>query len=174
VKYTKLFPAIVAIAAAGLGCTLREPAIELRASDFDLNPLVGQWNGEYSSEETGRRGEISFTLQAGETEASGGVVMSARPGIENIVAPDRPVAMGVIAPPARQLLTIHFVRKEGSAVVGLLDPYVDPDCACRVSTSFEGNFVNSRTIEGSYTTMSSELSHSTSRGNWKVTRIKRP
>jgi hypothetical protein len=164
----------MAIAALALGCALRQPAIQVSANDFDLNPLVGKWAGEYSSDETGRNGDISFTLNAGEREASGAVVMSPRANVaNNVVAPDRHMVVGVVAGAPSQVLTIHFVRKEGSAVIGLLDPYTDPDCACRVTTSFQGNFVNSRAIEGTYTTFGSELSHTPSRGAWKVTLQKR-
>ena len=45
------------------------------ASDFDLNPLLGEWHGEYNGSETGRSGTIAFTLRAGEANASGNVVM---------------------------------------------------------------------------------------------------
>lgn len=166
-------PGYVAIAALALGCALRESTIKLSASDLDLNPLVGEWVGEYSSEETGRNGEISFTLNAGEVEASGSVLMSPRANVPNVVTPDRSMTIGIVTAAPKQLLTIHFVRKEGSAVNGLLDPYTDPDCACRVSTSFQGNFVNSRTIEGTYTTLGSELSHTPSHGKWKVALLKR-
>jgi len=169
----KLTAGCTAIAVLAFGCALREPAIQVSARDFDLNPLVGKWAGEYSSEQTGRNGEISFTLNAGEGEASGSVVMSQRANGTNLVAPDRQMVVGVAAAAPRQLLTIHFVRMEGSAVIGLLDPYVDPDCACRVTTSFQGNFVNSRTIEGTYNTFSSELSHTPSKGAWKATLQKR-
>jgi hypothetical protein len=172
-KRVKLTPGYAVIAALALGCAVRAPTIQVSASDFDLNPLVGKWAGEYSSEETGRNGEISFALNAGEGEASGEIVMSPRANVANVVAPDRPMIIGVVAGAPKQLLTIHFVRKEGNAVIGLLDPYVDPDCACRVTTSFQGNFVNWRTIEGTYTTFSSELSHTPSHGNWKVALLKR-
>jgi hypothetical protein len=80
---------------------------------------------------------------------------------------------GRLSVPRKQLLTIHFVRKEGNRVVGLLDPYTDPACACRVTTTFQGAFLDGRTIEGTYNTISSELAHTPTRGQWKVTRAKR-
>ena len=78
---------------------------------------------------------------------------------------------GRLGVPGR-LLTIHFVRKEGNRVIGLLDPYTDPDCACRVTTTFEGAFIDGRTIEGTYSTSGSELAHIPTGGQWKVTRAK--
>lgn len=55
--------------------------------------------------------------------------MVAREPENAIISANRPMVNGRQVVPARQLLTIHFVRKEGNAVVGLLDPYIDPDCA---------------------------------------------
>jgi hypothetical protein len=90
-----------------------------------------------------------------------------------VVPADRPMVNGRLTVPARQVLTIHFVRKEGKSVIGMLDPYTDPECACRVTTTFQGVFLDSRTIEGTYNTLSSELAHHPSGGQWKVTRAKR-
>jgi hypothetical protein len=49
----------------------------------------------------------------------------------------------------------------------------NPDCACRVTTTFEGVFTDGHTIEGTYSTSSSELAHIPTGGQWKVTRAKR-
>ncbi len=172
-SHTTLITGVAAFAMLTFGCSLREPTIELTSSDFDLNPLVGKWSGEYSSAETGRNGDISFTLRAGEVEASGAVVMSPRANAANVVAPDRQMVKGAVVGDPKQLLTIHFVRKEGKSVIGMLDPYVDPDCACRVTTTFKGDFVNWRTIEGTYSTVSAELFHVPAQGKWKVSLVKR-
>ncbi|MGZ3332550.1 MAG: hypothetical protein ACXU9O_10715 [Gemmatimonadaceae bacterium] len=171
-------PTTLVIAAVGAimllpGCALRAPKTEVTADDFDLTPLVGQWSGEYNSKSTGRVGDISFVLRAGEVSADGRIEMVAREP-ENVIVPtDRPMVNGRVTTPARRLLTIHFVRKEGRRVIGLLDPYIDPDCACRVTTTFEGVFTDGHTIEGTYSTSSSELAHIPSGGQWKVTRAKR-
>lgn len=155
------------------GCALKAHKTEVTADDFDLNPLVGQWSGEYNSQSTGRAGDISFVLRAGEVSAYGRIEMVAREP-ENVIVPtDRPMVNGRVTTTARRLLTIHFVRKEGRRVVGLLDPYVDPDCACRVTTTFEGAFTDGHTIEGTYITSSSELAHIPTGGQWKVTKANR-
>jgi hypothetical protein len=172
-KPTTLIIAAVAAIMLVPGCALRAPKTEVTADDFDLSPLVGQWSGEYNSESTGRAGDISFVLRAGEVSASGRIEMVAREPENIIVPPDRPMENGRLTAPARRLLTIHFVRKEGRRVIGLLDPYTDPDCACRVTTAFEGAFTDGHTIEGTYSTISSELAHIPTGGHWKVTRAKR-
>jgi hypothetical protein len=144
-----------------MGCRLRQPPIELSANNFDLTPLVGQWSGFYSSPETGRSGTIAFTLRAGESNAFGRVQMVPR-GVD-------PNAANA----SSQTLQIHFVRKEGRSVVGTLDPYTDPDCGCRVSTTFVGAFTDSRTIEGTYATSADKNQRAPTGGNWKVTLVRR-
>ena len=171
-RSTVIFASLGAGALA-LGCALRGPKTEVSADDFDLAPLVGEWSGTYGSEETGRNGDISFVLRAGEVSASGRIEMVTREPQTVVVPPERPVVNGRVAGTARQILTIHFVRKEGGRVVGVLDPYTDPACACRVTTSFEGVFLDSRTIAGTYNTLSAELAHHPTGGQWKVTRAKR-
>jgi hypothetical protein len=76
-------------------------------------------------------------------------------------------------PNTREVLTIHFVRKEGSNVVGTLDPYRDPTCACQVITTFQGAFRDRGTIEGIYTTVPANSGGKATSGNWKVTRVKK-
>jgi hypothetical protein len=172
-KGTTQIITVVGATVFAIGCGLRAPRTEVTADDFDLAPLVGNWTGEYNSEETGRTGDVSFILRAGEVSADGRIELQAREP-ENVVVPaDRPMVNGRFAAPSRQLLTIHFVRKEGNRVVGLLDPYTDPACACRVTTTFQGAFIDGRTIEGPYNTISSELARAPARGQWKVTRSKR-
>jgi hypothetical protein len=163
---------VVAVAGATLaivGCASRPPEIELTSNDFDLNPLVGEWQGNYSSNETGRNGTIAFTLRAAELAASGNVVMLPRAD-SSFAANHAPIDPSI--PNTREVLTIHFVRKEGSNVVGTLDPYRDPRCACQVTTTFQGAFRDRSTIEGTYRTVPASGGQVTG-GTWKVTRVKR-
>ena len=162
--------AVAVVAISATGCASRKPQIQLTSKDFDLNPLVGEWRGNYSSSETGRNGTIAFTLRAGESAASGNVVLLPRAD-SSFAANHAPVDPSATS--SRQVLTIHFVRKEGSNVVGTLDPYRDPECACEVSTTFQGAFRDRSTIEGTYTTVPSAPGTKVTSGTWKVTRVKR-
>jgi len=161
---------ITALAAATIACATKPPGIELTSSDFDLQPLVGQWSGNYSSAQTGRSGTIAFTLRAGESSASGNVVMIPRP--DSLLTAQEREALENVSAPGRTVLAIHFLRKEGGSLTGTLDPYRDPDCDCTATTTFQGSFTDARTIEGSYTTVPSNAGTVTS-GRWKVTRVKR-
>jgi hypothetical protein len=155
--------AVAGGAASAAACASRPPEIELTASDFDLNPLVGEWRGDYSNPAAGRSGTIAFTLRAGESSASGSVIM----------IPGKPDSVVAAAAMARSVLKINFVRKEGRKLTGTLDPYRDPSCGCQVITTFEGSFTDSRTIEGTFNTVPSQTGYNATGGRWKVTRVKR-
>lgn len=160
---------LTAFATTTIACARRTPGIELASSDFDLNPLVGQWRGSFNSAQTGRTGTIAFNLNAGESAATGSVVMFAKP--DSLLDPEeRELAANV---PKSTVLKIHFLRKEGGNVSGGLDPYRDPDCDCTVTTLFTGAFTNSTTIEGTYTTVRSKPGSDIVSGKWKVTRVKK-
>jgi hypothetical protein len=153
----------IAGVAASAGCASRPPGIGVTSSDFDLNPLVGEWRGTYTNPEARRGGTIAFTLRAGESSASGNVVM----------IPGAPDSLATAAATARSVLKIHFIRKEGNKLTGTLDPFLDPECGCKVTTNFEGSFTNASTIEGTFTTVPSQSGRSVTGGKWKVTRVRR-
>lgn len=168
---TKLVATAVAI--SSFACARRYTPVEVSASDFDVAPLVGRWAGEYHSDDTGRSGNITFTLQPGEASAYGDVLMIPAAPTRSTVPLDHQIvgypALGTV----REILTIHFVRKEGNEVVGVLDPYQDPDCLCRVTTTFRGTFRDDRTIEGTFATQANDVVALRAEGKWKVSRVKK-
>jgi hypothetical protein len=140
-----------------------QPETQLTSSDFDLNPLVGEWRGDYTNPGAGRSGTIAFTLRAGESSAVGKVVL----------IPGKADTLVTSAAMARSVINISFMRKEGNKVSGTLDPYIDPTCACKVNTNFEGSFTDERTIEGTFSTVPTLTGAHVTGGTWKVTRVKR-
>jgi hypothetical protein len=156
--------AVASVATSTVGCTSRPPEVELTSNDFDLNPLVGVWRGDYTNTVAGRSGTIAFTLRAGEAAAKGNVVMMPHDAHDSLSSP---------AAIERSVIKISFIRKEGRKVTGNLDPFRDPDCACRVVTTFEGTFTDSRTIEGTFTTVPIVAGPRVTGGKWKVSRVKR-
>jgi hypothetical protein len=170
--HTKLFSVLLGLVL--LACTPKAPAIEVMSGDFDLNPLVGQWQGTYRNTETGRVGTIAFTLRAGETAAFGRVIMLPHSADSAAAANADPAALSTsLNETGRQALTISFVRKEGGKLIGTLDPYMDPDCKCTVNTSFAGSFVDAATIEGTFTTAGPASDRAPTHGTWKVIRLRR-
>ena len=159
------------LAISAIACSRQTPGIEVSSTDFDVNPLVGQWRGTYNSNATGRSGTIAFTLLAGESSASGNVVMI--PRADSLLTPEEREMLNNVSTPARQVLSIHFVQKQGGSVHGTLDPYRDPDCSCTVTTTFDGAFKPGPAIEGTYATVPSVAGGTVSGGTWKVTRVKK-
>jgi hypothetical protein len=162
---------LTGFALSAVACLKRTAPIELTATDFDLNPLVGEWRGDYSSAATGRTGTIAFTLRAGEGAAAGNVVMI--PRADSLLTDEEREALSSTSSGGRSVLKIRFVRKEGGSVNGTLDPYRDPDCGCTVNTTFQGVFRDARTIEGTFTTVPSTPGGSVTGGKWKATRVKK-
>jgi hypothetical protein len=165
---------IAAAALASLSCASRPfSPIQVTANDFDVTPLIGKWSGDYHSEQTGRWGSIVFALEPGVGTAYGDVVMV--PRTSQIVTPaveGQPSNVNAMVT-AREVLTIRFVRREGNQVIGTLDSYLDPDCSCRVNTTFTGVFKNSGAIEGTYRTVGVEAHEARGSGAWQVVRSKK-
>ncbi len=156
---------LLVLLAFSLSCASTPPAVPVEGAPAELSALAGRWEGEYSSEATGRSGTIELELVAGEDHAHGDVVMTPR----GSASPYRPAPRpGEVHSPAAaaQLLTIRFVKAEDGKVSGTLDPYWDPDCGCEVMTTFVGE-VRGDTVEGTFTSV-----HTAARvfGIWKATR----
>jgi hypothetical protein len=160
-----------AVAGSLMGCASHPPGTEVSASDFDLNPLVGEWRGTSNNPQTGRTGTIAFTLRAGESAASGNVVLIPRP--DSLLTPAEREMVTNVGTPGRSVLKITFIRKEGGNLSGTLDPYRDPECACTVITTFQGSFKDASTIEGTFSTVPSQPGGTVTGGTWKMTRVKR-
>jgi hypothetical protein len=129
--------------------------------------LDGQWEGFYTSRDTGRSGGIFFDLTAEADSAAGEVVMFA-PGRYQVPNPSMSEGRPQHDATHSQVLTVSFVRAEGNMVSGRLRPYTDPDCGCTLTTTFLGELDGDR-IEGTFISISHEHNH-TNRGTWEVTR----
>lgn len=148
----------------GAGCTFQGTPVPVSG---DLALLEGEWEGSYSSRETGRTGSIFFRLKAGTDSAFGDVVM-----VPNRAEPMQIVPGPELAPTARPLsraLTISFVRCEEGLVTGVLDPYDDPETGERVQTTFEGRLRGDE-FRGTFTTWYPRSRHSVT-GSWSVKRF---
>lgn len=130
-----------------------------------LRALEGEWNGTYESNETGRRGDIYFTLRAGVDTAVGQILMT--PRVENQVNGTVDGRAREIVSPA--LITIRFVAAEGDQVYGMLDPYRDPVCGCPLETRFSGRR-SGDIIRGIFVSDGSGIFHHPTSGEWRVTR----
>jgi hypothetical protein len=159
----------LAFAIVAAACSAKRQPVRMVGPAGDIATLAGEWSGDYSSAESGRRGTISFTLRAQGDSAFGDVVMVPA-GWGRPLTPWRdPSAQqgsqGANAPAA--VLTINFVRVQGAQVSGTLAPYADPSTGARLLTTFTGN-MSGATIDGTYTTRLP--SGETQQGRWTVQR----
>lgn len=149
-------------------CALNPAPVPVVGPESDLDALVGQWSGEYLSIETGRSGSILFTLEAGTDTAYGDVVMVGR---EMGMTQDDAMRVATQRHSANQVLTIRFVRIDGTTVTGTIDPYPDPNSACELITVFRGTRVGTK-ISGSFRTMHVGHDAGVQEGTWWVTRAR--
>ena len=156
------------------GCAGHPPPVPLAGSLRDIASLTGEWTGEYSSDETGRSGSISFVLTPRGDTAYGDVIMIPRNLGQPLRAWAKDDAGGAAgAERTRPVpLTISFVRVRGNEVSGTLAPYRDPECGCALATRFVG-WLRGDTISGSYFS-SHERSDAEAHGRWQVVRKSRP
>jgi len=159
--------ALVAATAAAAACAPTPPSPVPVSAPAGTAALAGEWTGEYESPAVGRAGSIVFKLAAGRDTAEGDVLMvprGARAPLQRAQPEPGAVVRASLAP---QVLTIRFVRVEGDRVTGVLDPYLDPECGCRVFTAFEGTLVGDR-LRGTFVTRGEPAGPVT--GTWSVER----
>jgi hypothetical protein len=149
--------------AAAAGCVGPGLPVPVRGS---VEPLVGEWVGDYRSAESGRSGSIIFTLEAGKDTAVGDVLMI--PVAPELPSPDTRIEDGGHRRP--RVIRISFVRCEGNEVTGWLEPYPDPDTGEQTATTFDGVIKGNR-LEGRFVSYL-ELSGRRQTGTWTVTRKK--
>ena len=161
---------LVASLGAVAGCSWKQSPVQLIGDSASIVALVGSWDGDYSSAETGRAGTISFRLASEKDTAYGDVFMVPRAQPRAGVDPDRARDGHANVPATAEPLKIRFVRLESGRVSGTLDPYKDPNCGCTLITTFDGGFTNRNTIEGTFYTRGTDAGHQATAGRWKVTR----
>ena len=168
-RYNKSI-AMIILAASTMACGWRRTPVPVIADSVSIQALVGTWSGLYSSEETGRSGSIMFELASDKDTAFGDVLMVPKTNVVSTLPSEHPGMPIAQAQKPGEPLTIRFVRMSGGSVSGTLAPYNDPECGCRVVTTFAGRFTDSNTIEGTYSTKGTSIGHQPSAGQWKVTR----
>ena len=156
-------PGLMMLAALAVGCQAAQPPVPVVG---DVAALAGEWRGEYWSTESGRRGTILFSLQAGQDTAHGEVVMYPSRVATPLPTPAEPEPVIVHANP--EPLAITFVRAGGGMVSGRLEPYRDPECGCRLTTTFTGRW-ETDTLAGTYVSVHESGRRVT--GEWRVSRV---
>lgn len=158
------------LAAAVTGCAYVPPAVPVYAHPDELAGLVGEWEGSYAFEQGDwRSGSIAFVLRAAGDTARGDVLMMIPPDptIPASAATSQWVQVQA-ANPVGHVLAISFIRASDGAVMGELDPYIEPACRCVLITRFQGR-VDGETVVGSFTARRADTGEART-GRWKVSR----
>lgn len=131
-------------------CTYAGTPVPLRGSTGDIGVIAGRWDGEFWSDESGRRGSLLFTIRSGTDTAFGDVVLNTD-GTEPVIAADARDPQHLRHSRAPEVLRVTFVAVRGENIRGLIEPYVAPDCRCVVVTEFVGA-ITGDTVAGRYDT----------------------
>ena len=134
----------------------------------DIARLVGEWQGDYNSDDSGRRGLIAFRLRAGADTAEGDVIMQSRIG-QDASVPDASMVPWDAIRTTQQAVSIHFVFVSDDEVSGALHSYRDPECGCTLVTTFRGT-LRGDVIEGTYHSEGDGFHHVPQNGKWRVKR----
>jgi hypothetical protein len=157
---------------ATVACTPIAARVPLRGSQSAAESLIGEWRGEYKGVGVaGRQGSILFTLRSVGDTAQGAIYMEHKEAANAMMEYDARLS-GHLQAPSTTALFIRFVAVEGSEVVGVLDPYRDPDCGCRLQTTFHGT-LKGDVIEGTFESAGDGDHHLRQTGTWRVQRISR-
>ena len=156
------------IAAAVLvgGCHYRPTPVPLAGDRASISALAGTWTGTYRGTESGRTGNITFTIQVTGDSAFGDVLMESPPGVPVVQPADDPRTHRGHARGPR-MLAVRFIDIIGGEVEGQLEPYIAPDCDCTVNTTFRG-YVRGDTVRGTFLTRGQLIAAQT--GVWAVAR----
>ena len=147
-------------------CAYAGTPVPLRGSATDISRLAGRWDGEFWSDESGRRGTLLFTIRAGTDTALGDVVLNS--GMtEPVIAADARDPQHLRHSRAPEVLRVTFVAVRGEMLRGEIEPYVAPDCKCVVVTEFLGTIAGD-TVLGSYDTRGPGVRQV---GRWSMRRI---
>lgn len=167
----KLKSGLIVLTLALAACKSAPLAVPVVAAPSDLRTLSGRWEGEYDSKErNGRSGTIYFDLKEGRDTANGYVVMTFRRPRE----PAPPMRPRVQAAPPMQSepLSITFIRARNGLVTGELDRYTDPDCGCRLQTTFSGR-IKGNVVSGTFVTRHIDTG-TIVRGGWSARKLGNP
>lgn len=149
-----------------MSCAYRPDPVPIAGSASALGSMAGTWLGEYSGSESGRSGSITFIIGARGDSAFGDVLMVSSTNA-GALQPVHSAQEHMAHVRSSQALRIDFVAVSEGGLSGNLEPYIAPDCSCRVTTTFTGRR-NGNVIEGTFVTQGP--SNFEQRGTWRVSR----
>lgn len=108
--------------------------------------LSGDWDGSYWTASSAARGKLKLFIGAGVESEYGDVTLTTPLG-EHPIADEGPAHRAHTR--LAQSLRIDLARVVDGRLMGVLEPYVSPDCGCVVTTTFSGA-ISGDTIRGTF------------------------
>jgi hypothetical protein len=149
-----------------VGCQSHSMPVRLQGDAVAIASLAGHWAGEYWGGAGGRGGSLAFTLRSGSDSLYGDVTMIDPRG--QLLRPADPTNAHQMHAQSAQALRIDFVSLQADSVRGTLEPYIAPDCACAVSSTFFGRVQGNR-ITGRFETRNA--GRVLAEGSWEMKRV---
>jgi hypothetical protein len=147
-------------------CSSRPMPVVLQGEPTAVASLGGDWTGSYWTGTSAQRGSLKFYIgAAGEDSTFGDVTMFSPLGERLRPADEGPRHR--LHTRLAQTLRVDFERVADGQVTGTLEPYIAPDCLCKVSTTFTGTFVGD-TIRGTFVTQGGSTENR--EGRWQLVR----
>src|SRR5258708_38237808 len=126
---------IASLTAALAACAAPSPPVPVVGAPSDVAQLAGEWEGQYSSVETGRSGSIFFHIAPGKDSSHGDVLMD--PAVIGLRrAAGDPTAGGQPHARSGQAVGITVVRGTCGRGAGPLVPYTYPARNVPAETTF--------------------------------------
>jgi hypothetical protein len=147
-------------------CSSRSMPVLLQGEPAAAASLSGDWTGSYWNGGSAKRGTLKFFIGVGEEDATFGDVTMLSPLGERMQPADQGPAHRAHTRLA-QALRVDFARAASGEVTGTLEPYIAPDCLCKVSTTFTGSFVGD-TLRGTF--VSTGGTRENRDGKWQLVR----
>jgi hypothetical protein len=145
-------------------CSSHSMPVLLQGEPVAAASLSGDWTGSYWTGGSARRGALKFYIGKGEDDSFGDVTMLSPLG-ERMQPADQGPAHRAHTRLA-QSLRVDFDWAPGGQLMGSLEPYIAPDCLCKVTTTFTGTFVGD-TIRGTFITTGTTENRE---GKWQLVR----
>jgi hypothetical protein len=150
-------------------CSSHPMPVLLQGEPVPVASLGGDWSGQYSNGTASRHGSLKLFIGEGADSTFGDVTMIDPLGERLQPADDGPAHRAHTR--LAQVLRVDLMRDAAGAVTGTLEPYIEPECLCTVSTTFTGSVLGD-TLRGTFVTRNA--SGEGRAGQWKLVRRSAP
>ncbi|RMH38487.1 MAG: hypothetical protein D6689_19450 [Deltaproteobacteria bacterium] len=125
--------------------------VPVRGDDAEVARLAGEWKGQFEGVDNAKTGTIDLNFQLGRHTADARVTL-----------------LGASTDGSAMKLKVEYLAVENGTIRGKIEPYVDPECSCKVETEFEGALTGDY-IVGTY--FARPAAGGERKGQWSAERV---